>query len=433
MTTYYVNSGASGANNGTSWTDAWTSYTSLPSLSSGDIVYFASTHADGPAANSTITLPTSGEGAYFYSVTAGTTTYAAGAEIGPNTSSYGLTLNGSLEAWGMSFRAGQNLYLQPDTNEGMTLHNCVLKPGHQGSIGHAASVSGFGPLLMVNCEISLAADTSGASASILGNTSYATYPFSYPWQIIGGSITNATNRTGANARLLATSRTEIYGMDLSGLSSSCEIAGSNSCGSLVNCKMPASFTVLQSTSNSARVSLYNCLAGAENDRINFDMGMDVGDIYESTTVYLSGGATSDDGGGGTQAFSHVLASNANAHAQSPLFDDWYYVWNDTTGAVYLDIYVGGTEALDDSEVVATFLYMGTSGSEAYSIERVQKTATSSASAHATGGTWSGTVTNAHYIRAAVTVNEKGWIMARVAVIKASLTVYIDPRIVVTAQ
>ena len=45
MTDFYVDSAATGANNGTSWTDAWTSITSAPGgIAAGDRVFVD----DGP-------------------------------------------------------------------------------------------------------------------------------------------------------------------------------------------------------------------------------------------------------------------------------------------------------------------------------------------------------------------------------------------------
>ena len=58
MTAYYVDSNAAGANNGTSWTDAYSDVTTaIASKSAGDIFYTASNHAESTASAITISAP----------------------------------------------------------------------------------------------------------------------------------------------------------------------------------------------------------------------------------------------------------------------------------------------------------------------------------------------------------------------------------------
>ncbi len=49
MATYYVDNTAAGAADGTSWTDAWTSITSVAGLSAGDTVLFDHSHTESGA------------------------------------------------------------------------------------------------------------------------------------------------------------------------------------------------------------------------------------------------------------------------------------------------------------------------------------------------------------------------------------------------
>lgn len=105
--TWYVNSGATGANNGTAATDAWTSITSANSanISAGDLVYVHATHvqADGVT---TWALPSSNarNPAIFLSVDFNSSfAYATGAQALNNTGANELSLSGYGNFYGFHF------------------------------------------------------------------------------------------------------------------------------------------------------------------------------------------------------------------------------------------------------------------------------------------------------------------------------------------
>ena len=51
MATYYVDSNATGLNDGSSWTDAWTSIASITAVAAGDTVLVSSAHSETTSVN----------------------------------------------------------------------------------------------------------------------------------------------------------------------------------------------------------------------------------------------------------------------------------------------------------------------------------------------------------------------------------------------
>lgn len=437
---FYVDSNATGTNAGTSWTNAWTSFWSLPSLAAGEIVYVASNHVEASvAANKTLTGPTSGEPAYVYSCTSGTTTYAAGAQVKTTGGSYNLSIDGSFAIYGVTFQAGSvNFTLAADNNEYGILHSCTLK----GASGFTITANGFD---FVDCVFDCTNDGAAASAAVLimnaGTTGVK--------RIIGGSFANMTNRTGTNACLFSGSggaaavSVFVSGMDLSSAPSSCEIwngADSSISLTLENCKMPATYTLIRAavTSVSGSISLWNCEnADSTSERVAYAKSDIAGTITYSKSVYMTdaNAATAADGAGGTQSFSWLMVSEnttAEVNLAGPLTTPWVYANVSSTGSKNLDVYFGAAETLDDGEVWVEFEYLGTAGVEKFSRYSTEKVPAASATTYATtGGTWSGTVTSAYYARAAITVNETGLARARVCVGATSKTIYVNPRLIVS--
>ena len=134
MATHFVDSGASGANNGSSWADSYTSITSV-SPAAGDVIYLAATHDESLSGTSylggTVSAPV-----WIVSATAGSdpVSYASGATLRAWTSS-ALIRPGSggkfVVWWGVSLLADgaghQDLKLAMNDDSGSYFFDCTLK------------------------------------------------------------------------------------------------------------------------------------------------------------------------------------------------------------------------------------------------------------------------------------------------------------------
>jgi hypothetical protein len=440
---FYVDSevNAGGTPDGLSWAAAFDSFWSLPTLASGEIVYVASRHVEpSVGGNKTLTCPTSGAPALIYSVTTNTTTYAPGAQVKTTGGNYTLTIDGAHAVYGVTFEAGyagtNAVAFISDNNEYGTHYGCTYK----GASGFQVIFSGIVQIILPT--IDLANDSSGASNPILscspnGQAGETT--------IIGGAVTNATNRTGTTAALFTTgssvSAVRWMGGDLSALPSACELhygGATLTAVTLENCKMPSTYTLLRSAISGATgpsITLVNCEnADSTSERIAYKYSGEFGTIdYEKTVVMTdTNKATADDGAGGTQDFSWKMVSTAGCTRHQPLASPWFYVPITSTGSKNLDVYFGAAETLDNEEIAIEVQYLGTSGVELFTHVSSGVVANAAAGTYATtGGTWAATVTEEYYARQTVAINEVGLARARAVVGAASKTIYVNPRIIVS--
>jgi hypothetical protein len=444
MAIYCIDDGGDGSQNNTThsasvldWSKADVSFADLISYdanaftTAGNIIYVGDDHNDpNKAAAWALVGPSSGAAITIISAdrTNATPTYKVGTgnQMSSLGGAYDITLNGAFRCFGILLNSGKRIILDSDANEASRFVSCTFKPA-QAQYLQASSVSLF--MGFYNCTIDLGNDASTADSAIIVSGAGGRYLF------FGGSVTNATYRTAATCVFLTSgyNKTEFYGFDLSALSSACEITGSQT-ARFIGCKMPATWTASQAGTYLIENQFYGCLAGALGDRVTTKLDFSEGSITTDTGVTLDSGATSDDGVGGTQQFSLKAVTNSYCHETQFIATDWIYAWNDTTGSRNLDIYVGAGETLDNAEIWAEYLYLGTDDSEQYSFETTQRVNNAAAATYGTtGGAWSGAgaPTEEYYLRSAVTINEKGWVMGRVCVGKASLTAWVDPRIVLS--
>ncbi|MEK9809109.1 MAG: hypothetical protein VW362_01580, partial [Candidatus Nanopelagicales bacterium] len=111
-------------------------------------------------------------------------------------------------------------------------------------------------------------------------------------------------------------------------------------------------------------------------------------------------------------------------------------WNETTGSsvtVTVDILHDSATALKDNEVWLEVEYLGTSGTPLalFTDDAVADVITTAADQTSSSATWTTTgMTNPNKQKLSVTFTpqEKGLIIARVCVAKASYTVYVDPEL-----
>jgi hypothetical protein len=239
---------------------------------------------------------------------------------------------------------------------------------------------------------------------------------------------------------------EISGMDFSALAASVNIVDASQTTSsskfiMRDCKLPASWSGLLVSSISSlpspgvRIEMHNCDSGDTNYRL--DIVDYAGEIKSETTNVRSGGASD-----GTTALSWKMVSSANASYPSvPLESGEIAVWNDVTGGsgIQIDVEIlhDSLTSLTNAEAWLIALGVTTSGVPLGSNVSSIKSDTFAAAANISNSsaTWTTTgLTNpkAQKLSVTMTPTKKGWIVLKVALAKASKTIFVCPKPTVTA-
>jgi hypothetical protein len=435
MAIRYVYSGAAGANNGTSWTNAYTAFGSAVSASTanGDLIYVADDHNEALAGNTTYTFA-----AHVNVISVNRTSGLAsgGAFIGHTTTGRSITLGGTkrIYLYGVTFQVA-----------GASLERIFVA---------GADESHFE---MENCVLSLTSTTSIVSIELgqnngVGNTYVrlrnSTLKFGHTGQGINarqtvdmegcivdpaGSIPATlfqSSGTGGAVRML--------NCDLSSITGTLVGVWGNQSSTLhfTNCKLGSGVTVLasQAVANKGSVAawLYDCAAGDQHYHIaHYDA---FGATVVDTGIYADDGAQYD----GTNRCAWKITTTANCSYYTPYVSPWFGRYHSATSAITPSIEIlrdGSTTAYQDDEVWGEFSYKGTAGSTQASFVNDRMTLLGTPANQAAGvGTsgwtgenasaWSGKLAPA----SSFTPAEIGHLMARVVVGEPSITVYVDPAI-----
>ena len=158
-----------------------------------------------------------------------------------------------------------------------------------------------------------------------------------------------------------------------------------------------------------------------------------GDVYSETTLVRTGGASD-----GTTPLSHKYVSSANSKFYAPLYGPEIVIWNSTVGSsqtVTLHIVHDSVTNLQDDEIWLETEYMGTSGFplSLFADDRAASIIATPADQTASTETWTTTgLTNPNkqQLVTTQTPQEIGFYRCRVALAKASYTVYACPKLTV---
>jgi len=255
----------------------------------------------------------------------------------------------------------------------------------------------------------------------------------------GGFHASTTQPTNLFNTMSAGGRVLLDGVDLSAGASTMNIAASNTAALIAfvmrNCKLPASWsgTLNNSAGQGSRFSMYNCDSGDTNYRLLIKDGN--GDITSETTLVRSGGASD-----GTTSLSWKLTSNTNAlWEHQPLYSDEIVRWQDAVGGsitATIEILHDSATPLTDKDVWLEVQYLGTSGVPLGAIvtDAAADYLATAANQTTSSVTWTTTgMSNPNKQKLSVTFTpqEKGYLIARVALAKASYTVYVCPKMDIT--
>jgi len=199
-----------------------------------------------------------------------------------------------------------------------------------------------------------------------------------------------------------------------------------------SCKI-ASGVVRYSTTSVANcydeVELINCYDGTN---IISERHHPAGDVTTETTITLSGGATDDVG-----TYSHKMVSTANCDKYvNPLCGFWLDIENTATGSSKTaTVEIISSATLNNDDISLYLQYEGTSGSSIASfVSSLPATVLTTASAVTSStATWNSSpaTPQRQKLQVTFTAQHAGRVRGQVRLGKASTTVYIDPRIVIS--
>jgi hypothetical protein len=255
--------------------------------------------------------------------------------------------------------------------------------------------------------------------------------------IISGSttITNLFNNGATNRPVKGV----ITGLDLTNLAATTNLViGANSLlgtGALFfrGCTLPAAWSgSLVSTAitvGGMRVEMHDC----DNANTNYRLWIEDagGSIKHETTIVETGGASD-----GTTPLAWKMTSNAtNAYPSSYQQSQEMTLWNDTSGSsktLTVDIVHDSLTNLKDNEVWVRVFYPSSSAAPLYTkiTDAVASVTATAADQDASTATWTTTgLTNPNKQKLVVTFTpqQKGVIIALVILAKASKTIYVNPK------
>jgi hypothetical protein len=173
--------------------------------------------------------------------------------------------------------------------------------------------------------------------------------------------------------------------------------------------------------------MVNCDSGDTHYR--YRKAAPYGTVQDETTTVRTGGASD-----GTTTYSLKLVSGANAEYPLLTLDTYEFaIWNATVGSsITLTVCFAGASALKDNEIWMEATYLGTSGSPLGAIATSMVAYLGTAATCATeASTWGGSPANKQKLTLSLTPQEEGYIYVTVKLAKASATVYVDPKVVIT--
>lgn len=437
MATYYVYSGAAGANNGSSWTDAYTTFASAvtAATTSGDIILVHKTHQGTLAATTIWTLAA---GVHVYVVDKDASDALAimgtGGWIG-GTGNFAVTLNGAgyHHVYGLTIRNGgtsnRDVTIGDSDEAHWEMEDCFYwtdntSTGVSVIFGHdnadtlvrlVRPTFRFGAAQRI--EVRARLEIYGGSISSAG--SVPAYVFSQQF------VANDTRKMSVYV--------EGFDASYAGSAPLFNEAGEAATGAayFVRCKLGSGYAML----NTARTM------GNGIDVFVFDSATDdthtvlghqnaLGSTVIDTSIYV----TAD-----SEALSWKVASSANANFYKPYRSPWIDRYNaDVATSIqpYIEILRdGSTTAYQDDEVWAEFTAKQTSGFPISTLLTGRMTHFGAPSNHSAGtgtGNWTGESGSAWSGKlqapSSFTPAEIGHIRGRICIGEPSTTVYASPRV-----
>lgn len=454
---FYVRSGATGAQDGSSWQNAFRTLTAATAAasvttplnsSSGGVrpvtIWVASDNAESSSSPSIVMGSVVNNPLRIISalstgsVPPSSSDIVSGATV-TSTSVFSITTSSSVAYgyfFGIVFNSGNTLNILTGATGAaiLTFDSCTLKSTGTTGISILSNVSSQGSrFFFINTTVRF----SNAIASMQIGSGVYVFKNTASFVDIAGTIpTNLITNTGA----ISCANISLYGIDLSGISTKTLLSfGGRTQFYMEDCKLPASFTFASAGTFFEGVNNFvavNCDSSATSYRYykqNYS-----GIIQQETTIVRTSPTPvcSD----GTTTFSRKLVSTASTQWFDPLESGVVMFWNESTSAQTITVPVitdGVTLTTADAWIVVE--YMGSAATpQATFLSTASANVLTVGTAYATDSTntWTTTglvnpvkqlITSASFAPAL-----KGWISVRVYLARPSTTMYFDPMILPTS-
>lgn len=177
MATIYVDSAAGGSNDGTSWTNAYTSIASATGVAAGDTILVDDGHSQTFTVTTTLNFSnaTLANPVKIVCVDKADDSLSSGAVVKSENTNRGLTLAGHLRCYGMTFRADHPLTLC-STESFQVFDNCTLGITATSGAGTRQIVIGsnnsIGRFLAINTTIDFTGGNTGSTIGLARDNSY---------------------------------------------------------------------------------------------------------------------------------------------------------------------------------------------------------------------------------------------------------------------
>lgn len=441
MAIYRVYSGATGAANGTSWTDAYTTFAAglAAATTAGDEVWLASDHNEQLTVDTTFSIPaahTHQNPLKIYSVSRADDTLAVGALIGHSTLNRSITIDGQATALWMY---GVTLRIAGSANDLLVLANSNAQSATYEACTFDITNTNVGVRIQTGVGARLTTLKTIGCTFNWGNASQGIVAYS-EWDSVGDNLSGGSVQitllfaasTSSGGRIVT-----IIGGDLSNISTLVDVetgtGGGASIFHLHQCKMKSGVSLLSVTAlgnDRTHVYLNDCSDG--DVHYQFAYANDRGTLLLDTGVYANDAITQSP-------LSWKLTTNAYASYAKPFVTPWIAKYHDGTAAIapYLEcLRSGSTTAYRDNEVWAETTAKVTTGSTRASFysDRMapRSTAADQASSSKTASDWTGEHATSNWFgrlgQSSLTPAEAGELCMRVCVGAPSVTVYVDPQV-----